>query len=465
MWRRTLGTATVCAAVLTAPLAAGGATTGTDWSAYGRNPGHSSASFGDAAVTTTNAGQLTAAWQFAPGTRLDASPTVVGGRVYIGGRNAMFYVLDAATGALIWKKQLDQGSSSFCPAKGIVGTTTVKTDPVDGSLTVYTPGAHYLYALNAASGTQKWRTAIGPATTAGAGLYFNWASPTLAGGRIFMGMAANCEARLIRGGVVSLDQHTGKRLHTYYAVPQGKVGASVWSSEASDGKTVWATTGNPDPNGTTIDDAYSIVRLSASTLTKLDKWTLPLGQTQDLDFGSSPTLFNGVIGGVSTSLVGACNKNGVFYAWRAANLAAGPVWSDQVAGSEFSGQGFCITSAAWDYKAKKLWVATQTKSLNGVTVGGAVREINPNNGVYLWQVGLPCGVTGSPVINAQTRVLAVGLANCPGGTPSAVRFFNADTGTLLGSVPAAGDVFAQPVFAEGHVYVADESGRLTAYAP
>jgi PQQ-like domain len=336
---------------------------------------------------------------------------------------------------------------------------------VDGSLTVYTPGAHYLYVLNAVTGAQKWKTAIGPATTAGAGLYFNWSSPTVAGGRIFMGLGANCADRQIRGGVVSLNQHTGKLLHTYYAVPQGKVGATVWSSEASDGKTVWASTGNPDPNGTTIDDAYSVVRLSASTLTKLDKWTTSSGQTQDLDFGSSPTLFKGVIGGVSTQLVGACNKNGIYYAWRAANLAAGPVWSDQVAGSTFTGQGFCITSAAWDYKAKKLWVAAQTKMLNGTPVFGAVREINPDNGAYLWQIGLPCGVNGSPVLNATTRVLAVGLANCPSGTNPGVRFFNADTGALLGSVPAAGNVFAQPVFAEGHVYVADESGHLTAYTP
>ena len=441
------------------------ATTGSDWPAYGRNAGHSSASFGDAAITPANAGHLRVAWQFAPGTSWDASPTVVGGRVYIGGRNAVFYALDASSGAVVWRTQLDGGSSAFCPAKGIVGTATVQPDHVDGSMTVYAPGAHYLYALDAATGAQKWRTAIGPATTRGAGLYFNWASPTVAGGRIFMGLAANCESHLIRGGVVALNQHTGAVQHTYYAVPSGKVGASIWSSEASDGKTVWATTGNPDPTGTTVDDSYSVVRLSASTLARLDRWTVPAGQADDVDFGSSPTLFKGVVGGVSTQLVGACNKNGVLYAWRAGNLAAGPVWSRQVAGSTVSGQGFCITSPVWDFKAKKLWLATQTRSLHGTPVMGAVREISPDDGTFLWEVGLPCGVTGTPVLNAVTRVLAVALANCPSGVPSGVRFFGADDGSDLGSVPAGADVFAQPVFAEGRLFVADEAGRLVAYAP
>jgi outer membrane protein assembly factor BamB len=385
---------------------------------------------------------------------------VVGGRVYVGGRNSMLYVVNAATGALVWKKQLDQGSSAYCPAKGIVGTATVQADPVSHALTVYAPGAHYLWALDAASGAVKWRTSIGPATTAGAGLYFNWSSPAVAGGRIFMGLAANCESRLIRGGVVSLSQHTGALQHTYYAVPPGKVGASVWSSQASDGKSVWLTTGNPNPHGTTIDDSYSVVRLAASTPAKQDKWTVPsLHQTDDLDFGSTPTLFSN---SASTKLVGACNKNGVYYAWRQSNLAGGPVWSAQVAGSELSGQGFCITSAVWDFQARKLFVAAKT---NGASSDGMVRELSPDTGAFLWEQPLPCGVAGSPVVNGLTHVLAVPQYNCPPGVSPSVKLFNETTGAALGSVPASGDVFAQPVFAEGLLYVADEAGRLTAYGP
>jgi outer membrane protein assembly factor BamB len=236
----------------------------------------------------------------------------------------------------------------------------------------------------------------------------------------------------------------------------------VWSSEASDGKTVWATTGNPDPNGTRIDDSYSVVRLAASTLAKLDKWTVPAGQTEDLDFGSSPTLFANAAN--TRRFVGACNKNGRFYAWNQDNLAAGPVWSRQVTGSEFSGTGFCITSAVWDFSARKLFLAAQTRTL-GPSVTGVVYELNPDNGAVVWRSTLPCGVIGTPSLNAVTHVLAVGQGNCPAGTPPTVRLFNANTGAPVGTVGASGEIFAQPVFAEGHLYVADEGGQLAAYAP
>ena len=428
----------------------------SDWSAYMRNPAHTSGSFGDSTITTTNATSLSAKWRFTPGTYFDASPTVVGNMVYIAGRNAVFYALNATTGVTVWSKQLDKGSSAYCPAKGSIGTATVDAG------VVYAPGAHYLYALDAMTGAQKWKTAIGPATTAGSGLYLNWASPTVAGGRIFMGLAANCERLLIRGGVISLSEATGAVQHTYYTVPTGKIGGSVWSSEASDGQTVWATTGNPDPNGTTIDDSYSIFRLDAASLTKLDKWTVPAGQAQDLDFGSSPTLFSNAAN--TTKLVGACNKNGILYVFNQSNLAAGPLWSRAVAGSEINGTGFCITSPVWDYSSRKLYVATQTQTF-GAGTNGAVYELDPDNGTVLWQTTLACGVTGTPVINGLTHLLAVGQANCPSGTAPSVKLFNETTGQLLATIPARGNVFAQPVFANGHLYIADEGGSLTSYAP
>jgi len=155
--------------------------------------------------------------------------------------------------------------------------------------------------------------------------------------------------------------------------------------------------------------------------------------------------------------VGACNKNGVYYAWNQTNLAAGPVWCTQVAGSESSGAGFCSTSSVWDFANKRLYLAVQTKNL-GAGVNGAVYRLDPDTGAILRTQKLVCGVTGTPVVNALTGVLAVGRANCPTGTVVTVRFFDPTAGTPLGSAAAHGDVFAQPVFAEGHLFVADKAG-------
>jgi glucose dehydrogenase len=450
------------------------ATVVADWSGYEHGPAHSSATFNDLAITTSSVATLHRVWTFVPaaatkagqpGPRIDASPTVVGGLVYLAARTGVLYALNATTGAVVWQHLLDYGSPTLCSAKGIVGTPTVATDPVSGALTVYAAGAHYLYALKAATGAQIWRTSIGPDTADGNARYFNWASPTVSGGRVVMGVAANCEADLVRGGVVSLDQHTGAVMATYDAVPSGAVGASVWSSAAVSGGSVWATTGNPDPTGTQVYDSYSIVRLSASTLVKQEKYTVPLSLTADLDFGSSPTLFKATLAGLSTPLVAACNKNGVLYAWRQTGLAAGPVWSRQVGSGPAFGSGLCITSPAYDSSAHRLLVSANAATVGGVAGRGVIMSLAPATGAVQWQKGLPCTPVGSPTVNASTHVLAVPMFSCPTGVSAGVRLYDESTGALLRTLTTAGPVFAQPVFAEGELFVAGESGGLSAYAP
>ena len=443
-----------------------------DWPAYLRDPGHSSAIFTDPAVTTSNAASLTRRWQFLadaatksgqPARRFDASPTVVAGRVYIGSRTGIFYVLDATTGAVVWRKQLDFGTTVNCAPKGILGTATVAKDPVDGVLTVYVPGAHYLYALNAATGAQRWRRAVGPATAAATDTYENWSSPTVAGGRVFMGMTSKCDTNLIRGGVVSVNQHTGALQHTWYDVAAGHVGGSVWASMASDGTNVWVPTGNPDPSGTTLDDTYSIVRLAAATLIKQDAFQVRSPQGADLDFGSSPSLFTATVGGVSTQMVAACNKNGVFYALRRMSLAAGPVWSRQVGDVGGTHNGACLPSPAIDSHLGRLFVASNSTTIGGVAVAGGLRALSPATGAVLWERALPCLPNGTPTVNGQ--VVAVSMYSCPTGTSPSVRLFAESDGHPLGSLPASAPVFAQPVFASGKVFVAAEDGTLTAYGP
>jgi polyvinyl alcohol dehydrogenase (cytochrome) len=210
--KTTLATTTATAAALVAATAATavGAGSTTEWPAYEGSPLHHSQRL-DSTITAANAGHLHAAWHFTaaaatqtgqPARGFDASPIIMNNRIYIGSRTGMFYALNATTGAVVWKKQLDFGSTASCPARGIIGTATVAPDPVTKALTVYAPGSHFIYALNAANGVQKWKTAIGPNTATGEALYFNWSSPTVAGGRIFTGLGANCTHIQIRGGVV-----------------------------------------------------------------------------------------------------------------------------------------------------------------------------------------------------------------------------------------------------------------------
>ncbi|HEY7430173.1 MAG TPA: PQQ-binding-like beta-propeller repeat protein [Streptosporangiaceae bacterium] len=448
-----------------------------DWPAYLFSASHPSATTGPATITPGNAGSLQAAWTFQqqpptgagqPQGGFSASPTVSGGMVFIGSQTGDLYALQEATGQVVWQRTLDYeqvGNNGNCKnTRGIVGTATVAADPQTGKPTVYVPGARYLYALDAATGTQEWKSLVGPANSAAVvGAYYNYASPTVANGNVYEGVSSSCNNPFVRGGVQSFSQQTGALQHSFWTVSAGQVGASVWSSEAATQNWVWATTGDPEFTGTSLFHAYSVVRLNASTLTLSGSWQLKLPQASDLDFGSSPTLFSGTINGVSTSLAGACNKNGIYYALQRNALASGPVWTRRI--SHMS-DGTCLASAVWNARASQLYLAASVTTIKGTTYNGGVRAVNASTGAVQWGTGLGCNVLGTPALDAATGVLAVATwSKCHSGSSPAVYLLNAATGDILGTLPLTGGGFAQPVFAGQYLLVADESGQLVAYTP
>ena len=447
-----------------------------DWHQFLHGPGHSSRSPATA-FTPSNAASVRQAWHWQPpvvpgkpAPVLDASPTVVGGRVFIGAQSGGFYALDEATGAVAWSRQLDTRPPVSCRPLGITSTAAVLPDPVTGTSTVYVSGARYLYALDAATGTVSWQTQIGPASAAAPDAYYNWSSPTVTGGHIYLGLASGCDHPLIRGGVVELDQHTGRVLRTWYSVPAGSIGGSVWSSVAASGNghDLWVSTGNEcDPTintcpaGNKIGHALSIVHLSAS-LKLLQSWQAPgtAGHGHDGDFGASPTLF-GTSGMPAT--VGACNKNGHFYALTAKPLSRSPRWTDVIAAPNGT-TGSCFASADWDAPAGDLYLSGGATTIGTTKYGGSIDEVNPATGAYLWRTGLPCTVVGTPALDAAGVLAAGTFYRCH--TTSDAYLINAATGAILTTLPVGSTrIFSQPVFAQAALFVATETHGLYDFAP
>ena len=449
-----------------------------DWPQYLHGPQHSSASL-TTAFTLANAAQTHQVWHFTPSVvsrqpppKLDASPTVVGGKVFIGSEAGVFYALNASTGRVVWKHSLDTQAHLTCPASGISATAAVVKDPVSGALTVYAAGARDLYALNASNGALVWKTMIGPPDPAAQNASYNWSSPTIVGGHIYMGLASRCDDPLVQGGVVEVDQHTGAALHTWHSVPNGSIGGSVWSSVAVsvDGQNVWVSTGNECdptintcPSGDQVGDSNSIIHLTGS-LTKLEAWQAPgtLGGGQDSDFGSSPTLFGG---GTTPPNVGACNKNGAYYALTANPLSSGPVWSDTL-GAPAGALSMCIASAVWNGAANALYLSGDATTITTTHYGGSVRQASPNTGASTWQTGLPCAVMGTPALNNAGILATVTYAGCTTGTTPALYLLNASNGGILRTISLGGSrIFGQPVYAGSDLYVASEAKGLYAFAP
>lgn len=121
------------------------------------------------AFTASNAASARQVWRWQPpavtgkpAPVLDASPAVVAGSVCIGAQSGAFYALNEATGTVEWSRQLDTEPQATRGGGrlGITSTAAVLADPATGAMTAYVSGARYLYALNATTGSVKWKTGV-----------------------------------------------------------------------------------------------------------------------------------------------------------------------------------------------------------------------------------------------------------------------------------------------------------------
>src|ERR1700730_1099829 len=87
-------------------LLAGGGLHAENWPMYGWNL-HHSFSNPKSRINPDNVATLQQAWTFQTGDAVSASPTVVDRVVYVGSWDGYFYALDAQSGSLIWKFQVD----------------------------------------------------------------------------------------------------------------------------------------------------------------------------------------------------------------------------------------------------------------------------------------------------------------------------------------------------------------------
>jgi outer membrane protein assembly factor BamB len=463
-------------AVVCWSAATGSTASFVNWPAYMFQTQHSSTNPASTAITPANASNLVQVWNWVPdpptmtgqpANDLFASPTVYNGKVYIGANTGVFYALDESNGQVLWSKFIGFVPAKTLGARGITSTATVTTDPATGKPTVYVAGGDgYLYALDADTGAQVWKSVVMvPSDTKSD--YYNWSSPNVAGGHVYMPIASQGDKPLVRAGVKMYDQATGALLAFYHAVPTGKVGASIWSSATTtgSGSDVWITTGNvPASYGPDQQyDSVSIVRLNGETLQKVSRWRVPLDQQIfDSDFGGSPTPFTANLGGVETGMVGACNKNGIFYALRRGKrLSDGPVWQFQVGAPDDVGPGLCIAGAVWD--GSRLFLGGNATTIGGTQFEGSIRELDPATGTPVWETGLTGNVLGGPTENGS-GVLGVGSWDYNTGAVNRLWLVDASNGHILNTLNLNSAIFAQPVFAD-FLLVASQKKGLFAFRP
>jgi hypothetical protein len=408
----------------------------------------------ESGLTTTNAANLKVHWTAAGGIDTFAQPIVANNMVFWSDWNGTEHGANL-NGQDLWTTNIGTTTppaSDNCSPTTSGPTSTPTLGTVGGVLTLFVGGGNgIMYALNAQTGSVVWQTRLGTSPD-----NFLWDSPALYNGIIYMGVASYGDCPLVQGKLVALNATTGAITATADMVANGCVGGGIWSSPTVDTSagTIWVTTGTPNAcNGNSY--APAVVELRASDLSVLGYWNVPVSSQSagDPDFGGTPTLFTATINGQVRSLVGAVDKDGIFYAWDRTNPAAGPVWQSTISVASGDPSVASIVSAAWD--GTNLYVGGGSVTINGTSCVGSIDALNPSTGAFVWR-----SCQSSRMYAGITAVPGVIVEGTLGGN---VLFLNAGTGaTLLSYTTAASEIQGECTVSSGIVYVPLANGSLLA---
>ena len=126
-------------------------------------------------------------WKFTTGARIPSSPAVADGVVFFGSYDGNFYAVDTATGKLKWKFHNAERRFAARHLHGSLPLDETMPDPFDvylSSPSVWKGAVYFgsgdgnVYALDAASGSVKWKFQTGDVVHA---------SPAIADGKLFIG--------------------------------------------------------------------------------------------------------------------------------------------------------------------------------------------------------------------------------------------------------------------------------------
>ena len=431
------------------PAAVGSRGSLHDWPKYCGTLAMTGVAAAEHAISPSSVSTMRLAWSDTLSGTVASSPTVVGGRVYVGDWSGTEWSLDASTGAVLATASLGTTSVTWCfPAD--LGITSAAA--FDGDSLYLAGGDNGFYALDPRDLSVRWRASLGDNSPLGG--YYGWCSPAVVGGRVFQGVASDCDDPFVTGRLDALDAGTGGMVASAdlsQTTDHFREGAGIWTSPAVDldAGVIFATTGSAYHYEDGL--CYSIVRFALADLAVQDHWKLSpedFALADDADWGSSPTLFADASG---NALVGAGQKNGYYYAFDRNDLGRGPLWKTAIAIP-----GFCpqcaegtLSTAAFD--GKRLYVGGGARA---PTVPGAVSALDPSTGTILWTTPVN-GPVLAPVSYANGVVFAAGGTMCVA--------LDAVTGSVLwhGDTPAL--LYGGVAISNGRIFFGDIAGNLFAY--
>jgi outer membrane protein assembly factor BamB len=413
----------------TIPASSSGCLPNVAWNARLFDAAHSSRS-ADGGLTAANTDRLRQIWRLpapgCPGAPSGggwlATPVVFHGVIYVGSNFGCLYAINEANGAVRWSKFTAYQPKQTCVQQlGIVSSVNVQDDGSGNPVLYFHSPDGYLYKLNGSDGSTIWRTVVQIPSTTQNDVYA-WSSPTVANGKVVIGVSSNCDTPFVQGKVIAYDSNDGHLIWTHKTVPDGFSGAGDWYDAALDPTgNVYVTTGSvtdsqatAHPNTTDGFEQYSLIKLDGTNGNLV--WKAPAPKISgDPDYGSSPILFTG--NGVP--MVGATNKDGWFRAYRQDNGAE--VWQALIGTAETNGFVSALAGGLWD--GLRLFIASNATRTGGSwaqafpgawipqgggPAAGSVRALNPATGALIFELPLPSNILGPCSMNANLMLVCAG---------------------------------------------------------
>ncbi len=277
-------------------------------------------------IDRENVGQLQAAWVFHPGNslRLEATPVVVGGIMYVTAANDAF-ALDAQTGRTVWHHHRPVSSGLLDDAAGHQNRGVAVWR---NFVYMETDDAHLL-CLDARSGNLIWDVEYADKTKH----YGATSAPLLVKDKVIVGTSGGDSG--VRGFLAAFDALTGKEKWRFWTIPgPGEFGSESWPGDSylHGGGTTWMpgtydpelnllywTTSNaaPDFAGDSRpgDDLYTSSVLALDPDTGKLQWYFQFTphDLYDYDATQTPVLVDAEDGGITRRLMVQANRNGFLY--------------------------------------------------------------------------------------------------------------------------------------------------------
>jgi polyvinyl alcohol dehydrogenase (cytochrome) len=475
--------AIVAASVLCASALSSGATKALagDWPSAGRDVHNTRNAEDEHVLDSSRVAELKPLWTVTTDGNVTATPAVVDGVIYAPDFGGSLWAVDAATGKVVWKNSI----SSYTGVPGDVSRTT----PAhwhgalimgDGAQTVSAQEGATVFALDAKSGRPKWRTKVEADPSA-----VITGAPVVDSGVVYVGAASKAETQdrpaTFRGSVLALSADTGKILWQTYLTKEGYTGAGVWGSTPAvdhDTGLVYVATGNnysvpagvcrapqrtnctPSPADNYVDSIVALdvktgrVVWAARTLTDDVSTSFNRADGPDYDFAQGPSLFTTMINGRPTTLLGAGQKSGVYWAL---NPATGEVvWKTEVGPG--GGLGGMMWGSATD--GKRIYVSISNAAHTPIAIASATGEsqtttggfwaaLDAATGAALWRTPDPQGA-----IDIGALTVAAGVVYAGSLAPQGENMYALDaaTGAVKWAFASGGSVAGGSAVVDGAVY-------------